>query len=145
MRTVAMAGALERVLKMTVEHARTRVQFGKSIGSFQAIQHQLAIAAGEVAAAGAAADMAVEAIDNGTDTLSIAAAKGRASEAAGKVAAIALQVHGAIGITREHALHFYTTRLLSWREEFGNETEWYGLVGERAVAAERLWALVSSV
>jgi acyl-CoA dehydrogenase len=145
MRTVAIAGALERVLEMTVEHARERVQFGKSIGSFQAIQHQLAIAAGEVAAAGAAADMAIEAIDRGTDAFSIAAAKGRASEAAGKVVAIAQQVHGAIGVTREHALHFYTTRLLSWREEFGNESEWYRLVGNRAVAAERLWALVSCV
>jgi acyl-CoA dehydrogenase len=89
--------------------------------------------------------MAVEAIDGRNGALMVAAAKGRASEAAGKVAAIAQQVHGAIGITREHALHFYTTRLLSWREEFGNETEWYRLVGERAVAAERLWALASTV
>ena len=143
LRTQQIAGGLGKVLAMTIAHAQERVQFGKPIGRFQAIQHNLALAAGETAAASAAADLAIEAATNGLDALPISAAKGRASEAAGKVAAIAQQIHGAIGITREHALHFYTTRLLSWRDEFGNEAEWYALLGKAAASAP-LWPQVSS-
>ncbi len=142
LRSVAMAGALERVLLQTVEYARTRVQFGKPIASFQAIQQQLAVLAGHTAAAGMAADGAIADLENPQALLrSAAVAKVRCGEAASAAASIAHQVHGAIGITKEHSLHFATRRLWSWRAEFGSESFWaeqLGRVAARA-GAEAYW------
>src|SRR6185295_16818920 len=59
LRAIGIAGVLERVLLQTVEYARTRVQFGKPIASFQAIQQQLAVLAGQTASAGLAAEAAI--------------------------------------------------------------------------------------
>jgi acyl-CoA dehydrogenase len=111
------------------------VQFGKPIASFQAIQQQLAVLAGYVAAAGIAAEAAICDLEE-TERLSrsAAVAKIRCGEAAGAAASIAHQVHGAIGITKEHSLHFATRRLWSWRAEFGAESSWAERIG-RAVAA----------
>ncbi len=89
---------------------------------FQAVQQNLAVLAGQTAAAVAAADMAAEAVADGLKLLPIAAAKARTGEAAGIAAAIAHQVHGAIGFTFEHNLHFLTRRLWSWRDEFGKDS-----------------------
>lgn len=136
LRAALMAGALERVLMQTVEYARTRVQFSKPIASFQAIQQQLAILAGHVAAAGIAADAAIADIEAPERLETTAAlAKVRAGDAAGAAASIAHQVHGAIGITKEHSLHFATRRLWSWRAEFGAETQWAEKLGRAAAAA----------
>ena len=76
----------------------------------------------------------------------IAAAKIRAGEAAGAVAEIAHQVHGAIGFTEEHSLHCLTRRLWSWRDEFGDETYWAGVLGRRIAAAggAGLWPLITT-
>lgn len=147
MRCLTMAGALERVLALTVQYAGERVQFGRAIGKFQAVQQALAVLAGEVAAAGGAADLAAEAMVAAVpDLLIIGAAKLRAGEAASTATAIAHQVHGAIGFTREHLLHFLTMRLWSWRDEFGNEAEWARLVGRRTVAAGGggLWPMITA-
>lgn len=136
LRSALMAGALERVLMQTVEYARTRVQFGKPIASFQAIQQQLSILAGHVAAAGIAADAAIADIEAPEKLRTTAAlAKVRAGDAAGAAASIAHQVHGAIGITKEHSLHFATRRLWSWRAEFGAEAQWAEKLGRQAAAA----------
>jgi len=125
LRTIAMAGALERILMQTVDYARTRVQFGKPIASFQAIQQQLAVLAGHVAAASIAAEGAMAALfDADRRDLAVAVAKIRAGEAVSAGTSIAHQVHGAIGITREHSLHYATRRLWSWRAEFGAEADW---------------------
>ena len=67
-------------------------------------------------------------------------AKSRTGEAAGKGAEIAHQVHGAMGYTREHNLHYSTRRLWSWRDEFGNETHWQSRLG-RSIAAQGADAL----
>ncbi len=145
LRTVQIAGALDRLLPLCVEYAQTRQQFGRPIGKFQAIQHSLAVLAGQAAAAGAAAEMAVDAIDRGLDPFVIGAAKARAGEAAGAAAAIAHQVHGAIGFTQEYQLHPLTRRLWSWRDEFGNEAEWNEVVGRRALraGADGLWPAIT--
>ena len=147
LRAMSMAGALERVLMQTVEYARTRVQFGKPIASFQAIQQQLAVLAGHTAAAGLAAEAAIADIENPLKLAqSAAAAKVRAGEAAGAAASIAHQVHGAIGITKEHSLHFATRRLWSWRAEFGAESYWAERLG-RAVCsagADAYWPAVTA-
>jgi hypothetical protein len=146
LRAQQIAGALERVLDMTTQYAMDRTQFGRPIGKFQAVQQNLAVLAGQTAAAGAAADMAAEAVDDIICLLPIAAAKARCGEAAGIGAAIAHQVHGAIGFTREHNLHFLTKRLWSWRDEFGNEAEWNQVTGRHMAKAgpARYWAEITA-
>lgn len=144
-RSVQMAGALERTLEYSLQYANERVQFGRPIAKFQAIQHMLAQLAGQVAAASAAADAAVEASRLAPEEFAVAVAKARTGEAAGKGAEIAHQVHGAMGYTREHNLHYCTRRLWSWREEFGSETLWQGRLGRAVVAqgADALWPMLS--
>jgi acyl-CoA dehydrogenase len=146
LRTAEIAGALARVLELTVAYANERVQFGKPIGKQQAIQQQLAVLAGQAAAGGAAADIAAAAFER-LDVVAIAAAKVRAGEAASVAAPIAHQVHGAIGFTEEHRLHLFTRRLWAWRDEFGSERHWSRVVGQRAVAAGGggLWPFVVAV
>ena len=141
-----MAGALEKILEQSVQWALDRSQFGRPIAKFQAVQHNLAVLAGEVAAAGAAADLAAEACSGDElGAAEVAIAKVRAGEAAGTGAAIAHQVHGAMGFTYEHTLHHATRRLWSWREEFGNETAWAIRLGRMVAAqgADRLWPFVT--
>jgi acyl-CoA dehydrogenase len=141
MRSAQMAGALQRILEVSVQYAGERVQFGRPIGRFQAVQQNLAVLAGQAAAATAAAEAGIEAAARELDSPAVAAAKIRAGEAAGIGAAIAHQVHGAIGFTQEHRLHYWTRRLWSWRDEFGNEARWAGRLGARiaAAGADRLW------
>jgi len=144
-RALQMAGAMERVLELSVAHARGREQFGRPIGKFQAVQHHLAVLAGEVAAASTAAEAAVLALvgAGGVEgaAFEIASAKLRAGEATGEVAAVAHQVHGAVGFTERHPLRHYTTSLWTWRDEFGSESEWASRLGGAIAAggAERLW------
>lgn len=149
-RAQQMAGALEHILDQSVQYSLDRVQFGRPIAKFQAVQHNLATLAGEVAAAGAAADAAAEAIArNGLGSESVAAevaiAKLRVGEAAGTGAAIAHQVHGAMGFTYEHSLHHATRRLWAWREEFGNETQWAIQLGHMVAGggADALWPFIT--
>jgi acyl-CoA dehydrogenase len=147
---VAMAGALETVLELSLRHAGERHQFGRPISRFQAIQQQLALLAGEVAAANIAVEAAVEAAElAGTvvdAAFEVAAAKVRVGEAAGRATRIAHQVHGAIGFTERHSLRNFTLRLWSWRGEFGVESEWAshlgGIVARRG--AEALWPTITS-
>jgi len=145
MRSVQMAGALERVLAYALGYASERVQFGRPIGKFQAVQHLLAVLAGQAAAASAAADAAVEASAGAPDEFAIAVAKARVGEAAGKGAEIAHQVHGAMGFTREHNLHYSTRRLWSWRDEFGHEAHWQMRLGRLVAArgADALWPMLT--
>jgi acyl-CoA dehydrogenase len=122
-------GRLEAILDFTVRYANERVAFEKPIAKFQAVQHNLARLAGEVSAAMTAAHSAADAIAQRRcvrrcDLSRATAAKIRSAEAAQEGAAIAHQVHGAIGFTNEHILHRYTLRMLSWRDDFGNESYW---------------------
>jgi acyl-CoA dehydrogenase len=142
-----IAGALEKTLEQSVQYALDRVQFGRPIAKFQAVQHNLAMLAAEVAAASAAADAAAEACSQSEIPMSeIAIAKVRGGEAAGTGAAIAHQVHGAMGFTYEHSLHHATRRLWSWREEFGNEAVWAARLGRMVAArgADELWPFITA-
>lgn len=143
-RTQQMAGAMERVLELTVQYAKERVQFGRAIGKFQAVQQQIAALASQVAASSAAAQAAQEANATGLARFEIAAAKARIGEAVATVAGVAHQVHAAMGFTHEHALHRSTRRLWAWRDEFGTETEWQAWVGTVAaqLGGEGLWPFV---
>jgi acyl-CoA dehydrogenase len=142
-RAAQMAGALDSVLEQGVKYATERRQFGRPIANFQAIQHYLAVVAGHVAASGLAAEQAFRAADGSLDPgFEIAVAKVRVGEAAGIAAGLVHQVHGAIGFTYEHSLHFATRRLWSWRAEFGSESGWAVELGRRVAArgADALWA-----
>ncbi|MFM5953101.1 MAG: acyl-CoA dehydrogenase family protein [Novosphingobium sp.] len=146
LRAHQIAGALEAALDMTLEHTATRVQFGKPLQKNQVVQHELAKLAGELACATAAAGLAAEALERG-DLPGVAAGSLRAREAAGNGAAIATQMHGAIGFTREHPLHLYTTALWSWRDEFGGQVLWATLLGRAAVSAggDGYWPMVTTL
>ncbi len=146
MRSLQMAGAMARLLDMATQYALDRTQFGKPIGKFQAIQHNLAILGANQAAAGAAAVSAAEAVAEGMRMFPIAVGKIRTGEAAGLCASLAHQIHGAIGFTYEHSLHYITKRLLSWRNEFGNEPEWSLLLGRHlaSAGADRLWSEITA-
>jgi acyl-CoA dehydrogenase len=143
-RSAVIAGALERVLALTVDWANTRKQFGRAIGKFQAVQQQLAAMAGEVAAVNVAVSQAARAVDaHGLSgaAFEIGCAKVIAGEAATLGAATAHQVFAAIGITEEHELHHFTRRLWSWREEGGTERFWAAEIGRAALArgGAKLW------
>ena len=150
-RSVEMAGALETILALSVRYANERVAFERAIAKFQAVQHNLARLAGEVAAAVTAAGSAADTIavaERFDDMvfLEAASAKIRSAEAAEQGVAIAHQVHGAIGFTKEHVLHRFTLRLLSWRDDFGNESQWAVELGNKVAArgADELWPLLAS-
>jgi len=130
-----MTGAMRRAIDLSIEWAGMRRQFGRPIGAFQAVQHSLALAAEEVAASRAALDWAAAELEGGEALAAAAIAKARASEAAGRVAAVAHQVHGAIGFTAEHALHRSTRLLWLWRDRWGDEAHWYAWLGREALAA----------
>ncbi|HEY0440956.1 MAG TPA: acyl-CoA dehydrogenase family protein [Xanthobacteraceae bacterium] len=143
-RAQQMAGAMERCLDFALAYANERKQFGRPIGRFQAIQHMLAEAAGHSAAAGAAAQVAARAYGGPHFPFAAAIAKARAGEAAGRVAEICHQVHGAMGFTHEHPLHFFTRRLWAWRDEYGREAHWQAKIGNAVCAAggEALWPML---
>ncbi len=144
-RSVMMSGALESALELVVDYSLTRQQFGRSISKFQAIQHQLATMAGDVAASIRAADSLVELQQ--PVGLEVAFAKSRVGQACGPCAEVAHQVMGAIGYTLEYHLNHRTRRLWCWREEYGNEREWQELIGREMCrsGADDLWPRIASL
>jgi len=152
LRSQQMAGALAYILAQSSDYAQTRTQFGRAIVKFQAVQHNLAILAGEVAAASAAADAAMKTIiqyglTDPRTFMAVASAKIRAGEAANAGAAIAHQVHGAIGFTREYSLHHRTRRLWTWRDDFLPERVWAARLGQFVCdqGADDLWPTLTSI
>lgn len=150
-RAQLLAGAARAALSASVRYAGERVQFGRPIAKFQAVQHNLARLAGETAAAVAAAGSAADAIANAQAfdegvRLEAISAKIRCAEAAQEGAAIAHQVHGAIGFTKEHVLHRFTLRMLAWRDDFGHESHWAVALGHLVAArgADAFWPLIAS-
>jgi acyl-CoA dehydrogenase len=147
LRAAQMAGAMEAALDLATTYANDRVQFGRPIGKFQALQQQLALLAEEAAAALVAVESAAVSVAEGRPSAEFAvpAAKIRAGEAAGTVAEIAHQVHGAIGFTEDQSRHYLTRRLWSWRDEFGDEAYWAALLGRRIAASggAGLWPLIT--
>ncbi|MDE2924537.1 MAG: acyl-CoA dehydrogenase [Acidobacteriota bacterium] len=146
-RSAMIAGAMERILDLTIEHVQGRVQFGRPLARFQAVQQLVAIMASHAAVVGVASDTAVESTHGEGDrnaAFAVACAKARASEACYEVTRIAHQLHGAIGYTREHDLHRFTRRLWAWRDADGDEGYWQQRVGEMALRSggAGLWPLL---
>lgn len=130
-----LAGAMSRVLELSLQYANDRAQFGKPIGKFQAIQQQLAVMAEQVAAASLAAHRGFSTQGAMPDPVLAAIAKARASEAVTPVAAIAHALHGAMGVTEEYDLQLYTRRMHEWRMAHGAEHYWNARVGEALLAS----------
>lgn len=145
-RCAQITGALERVLESAVRYANERQQFGRPIAKFQAVQHNLAVLAGEVAACSVATEAAFRARHARKDaSFSVTVAKIRAGEAAAQGIAIGHQVHGAIGFTLEHPLQLSTRRLMSWRTEFGAERYWALRLGRQVLdwGVEGFWSQIA--
>lgn len=150
-RTAMIAGAMERILDLTIEHVQGRVQFGRPLARFQAVQQMVAVMASHAAVVGVASDAAIAAIEAAAEGgvsgagFKAACAKARASEACYEVTRIAHQLHGAIGYTREHDLQRFTRRLWAWRDADGDEGYWQARVGAMAIGAGGggLWPLLA--
>jgi alkylation response protein AidB-like acyl-CoA dehydrogenase len=112
---VEQIGAAERCLELTVEYTKQRVQFGRPIGSFQALKHRMADRYVAVSAARAVVD---EAVDDPSSTTA-ALARVSATEAFDAVAAEAIQMHGGIAITWEHDIQLYFKRAHSSAQLLG--------------------------
>jgi alkylation response protein AidB-like acyl-CoA dehydrogenase len=119
-----MMGGAQKVLDMAVDYARMRVQFGRPIGSFQAVQHKCANMMIDVEEAKSAVYYAAWAVSNEVAEASLASAlaKAAASDAYRRVTAEGIQVHGGIGFTWDHDLHLYFKRAKSSEFTFGDAT-----------------------
>jgi alkylation response protein AidB-like acyl-CoA dehydrogenase len=123
-------GAMQAALDTTVAYAKRRRQFGRAIGSFQAVQHRLAHCAVLVEGS---RWLAYEAAAAGAPAEAAAVAAAHAADAAGVLFAETHQLSGAMGFTREHALHVWSMRLVALRLEAG------GPEAHRRAAAEARW------
>lgn len=149
-RGIQVCAALDRVVDLAVEHSTSRIQFGRPLAKFQAVQNLIADAAAEAALARAATEAALlAAVTGGWSTprleFLVAAARSCAGHATSVVVRNCHQVLGAIGTTREHRLHEYTRPALAWRSEFGSVAYWDGQVEAAALRAGGvgLWGLIT--
>jgi acyl-CoA dehydrogenase len=149
-RSIQVCTALDRILELSVEHATSRIQFGRPLSKFQAVQNLIADIAAESALARAATEAALTAAvtsDWSAPNLDflVAVARSCAGHAASVVVRNAHQVHGAVGTTNEHRLHEFTRAALAWRSEFGSVARWDEQVTAAALAAgaNGLWRLIT--
>lgn len=125
-----LSGAMHSVCQRTLQYANERQQFGRPIGKFQAIQHQLAVMSEHVFAARMAARLGCASSSIWPDRQRVAVAKARCSQAALSVAEAGHAIHGAIGFTAEFDLQLLTRRLHAWRLTAGSESYWHSIAGE---------------
>jgi acyl-CoA dehydrogenase len=147
-RSIQVSVAMQQVRDLAVAHALSRIQFGRPLARFQAVQQNLAMLAGVAAAAGAAVRQAGgDALDpfELADNPRLAVAKVQTSVAANEASRLAHQIHGAIGVTREHELHRHTLAMLSAREEFGTEFMWGARLATAVRAAPDAWEWLCNI
>jgi alkylation response protein AidB-like acyl-CoA dehydrogenase len=124
-------GACERVLEIATEYAGTRAQFGRAIGSFQAIKHRCADMLVDLEMARSASFAALEAVDDAEGGWCVSMAKAVCSEALRDASHANLQIHGGIGFTWEHAAGLYVKRARTDEVLFGLPSEhWDRLAAE---------------
>ncbi|MBJ7341680.1 acyl-CoA dehydrogenase family protein [Mycolicibacterium sp.] len=146
-RCVQIVGAFDAAVHLTSAHTRERVQFGRPLSAFQAVQHSLAAMIGEVERSRAATALAIAAAnDHGFDSaradVAVTAAKVAVGRAVAPVTTIAHQLHGAIGVTIEHQLWLATMRARSWADEFGTTGQHATRLGRLALAEDDVWTLI---
>lgn len=135
LRTAQLAGALESVARITQRYVGERVQFGKPIGRFQAVQQHVVTVAQASEMATMSLWRAAGAYVQRDATFEVCAAKLTGNESARLSVRAAHQAHGAIGMTREYPLHLYTRRLNLWRQQFGTERQLSAALGTALTAA----------
>jgi acyl-CoA dehydrogenase len=120
-----LAGIARRALSDTVDYDKTRVQFGKPVGSFQALQHALADVHLSVTMAEYAATYAAHALDTGAPDkdLAVSVAKSKTGDAADQATSAMIQFHGGIGFTWEHHAHFLLKRAKRLQYAYGDATQ----------------------
>ncbi len=128
-----MLGAAQQAFETTLEHLKTRVQFGQVIGAFQALQHRAAILYGELELTRSAVETALQALDDGSDgaPAQVSLAKALAGETFRRVAAEMIQLHGGIGMTEEHDAGLYFKRARAADMSYGDvafHRERYGVL-----------------
>ena len=148
-RCVQTIGVLDAAAALTVAHTRERQQFGRPLSAFQAVQHSLAAMAGEIERARAATALAIAAAaDYGFDSTqadyAVTVAKVAVGRAVDPVTTITHQLHGAIGVTREHQLWLATMRARSWVDDFGGTAHYARRLGRMTLAADDPWDVVVS-
>jgi acyl-CoA dehydrogenase len=148
-RCVQTVGVLDAAADLTVTHTRERRQFGRPLSAFQAVQHSLAAMAGEIERARAATVLAIAAaadcgFDSAEADYAVTVAKVAVGRAVEPVTTIAHQLHGAIGVTREHQLWLATMRARSWVDDFGSTAHYVRRLGRMALATDAPWNLVVS-
>jgi acyl-CoA dehydrogenase len=145
-RVAQASGALEAAFTLAIDHVNTRVQFGRALAKFQAVQQAMAEFSEEAAAVDASAAACAAALDYGHASFEIAAAKLRMGIAVDRAVPIAHRMHGAIGFTIEYALNHLTRRLMGWRSEFGGDAFWAERLGRRVagLGGHGLWREMSA-
>lgn len=143
-----LLGAARGAQELTREHVTTREQFDRPLVALKPVAGGLAEMTARLVAAEAAVDRAARLADEDDAQRAAAAAasaKVVAADTATEVARTAHQLHGAIGVTREHALHHVTRALLAWRDECGAQRDWAAELGRRAAAGgeESVWRLLT--
>jgi alkylation response protein AidB-like acyl-CoA dehydrogenase len=121
-----LTGVAQRAMEMAVQYAKERKQFNRPIGAYQAVSHRCAQMLLETEGARSASYYAAWAADNEPETAPLAAsmAKAYASDAGTRVTGASLQVHGGIGFTWEHDLHFFLKRAQAGAAMFG-DARWH--------------------
>ncbi|MGW2150663.1 acyl-CoA dehydrogenase family protein [Nonomuraea bangladeshensis] len=132
---VESAGAARRCLTDTVDHLRTRTQFGRPLGSFQALKHRCADLAAEIESAVSTAYYAVWAATESPRESAVVAplAKAHCADVFFHAAAESIQLHGGIGFTWEHDAHLYLKRAKSTQLLYGSPSYLRRVVGRRAL------------
>ena len=150
-RVAQTAGAVEAAFTLTLDHVNQRVQFGKPLGKFQAVQQAMAELSVEAAAVDAAGQSMAAAFDFAATSgesadFEVAAAKLRANIAIEKSFPIAHRLHGAIGFTMEYSLNRFTRRLMGWRGQYGNDAFWSERLGRQvaAIGGAGLWTEIAA-
>lgn len=145
-RVALMAGAIEKMCQLTVSYTNERVQFGRPVARFQAVQQHLVWAAQDAAQVRMAAEVAAREATRGDAPFEIAAAKLIANQAAARATKACHQAHGAMGMTQEYPLHHFSRRLWSWRKEYGSDAHWSTVLGQMAtnVGADGLYPLITT-
>ncbi|BBZ05903.1 acyl-CoA dehydrogenase [Mycolicibacterium doricum] len=143
-RCVQTVGAFDAAADLTATHTRDRVQFGRSLSKFQAVQHALAAMAGEVERARATTELAVAAAAQygfgaPATHYAVTVAKVTVGRAVEPVTTIAHQLHGAIGVTVEHPLWLSTMRARGWVDDFGPTARHARELGRLALSAGDPW------
>ncbi|MBU8915974.1 hypothetical protein BGM25_08040 [Bacillus sp. FJAT-29953] len=140
-------GALKKIVELTIEHANTRIQFGKPISSFQMNKNNLSIMAESVKQAEIMTRTCIESLKDEMDQqyyLELMVAKLKVCEAINTATAIAHQIHAAMGFTQEHILHYYTRKLWSLRDEYQSESYWSQEISRFVLAEEKgLWEIIT--